>query len=149
MNVFRIFRRFTRGKRAVSGLAAAEFAIISPVFFLAMLGMVDIGLALNERMEVDRVLRAGVQEAMSGQDDVSRIEAAVRNANFSSGVSEHTPQYTIARSCECLSTEMSCNALCDDGRPPAIYFDLSAVQPMETFMLPAMNIRSAMRVQVR
>lgn len=149
MKTFALLSRFLRGDRAASGVAAAEFAIISPVFALAMLGMVDIGMAVNERMEMDRVLRAGVQEAMTGANDVAKIETAVQNANFSSRVNESPPMLSVHRTCFCSTVANSCNALCNDGAAPSVYFDLAAVQNMQTFLLPAMTIRTDMRVQVR
>lgn len=153
MTQFTRIRRFLNGE---GGMAAAEFGLLLPVFALCLLGMLDVGLAVNERMYLDRVVRAGGQLAMSGVDDIAELEGAVVNSGENDTQDADVPSvdtvdYTlsITRSCECGGSAGSCTARCDGGEPPSLFYNFSAKQMMETILLPEFEVESTLRVQLR
>lgn len=141
---------------ANSGIAAAEFALLLPVFALSLLAMIDVGLAVNERMTLDRVLRSGAQLAMSGVQDVDALENAVVSSSAGNNEDGTAPSvdnldYTLSvtRSCECGGAAGSCTQRCGSGEPPSLFYNFRAWQTMETMMLPQFDVESNLRVQVR
>lgn len=142
--------------QAKSGVAAAEFALMTPVFALCVMTMFDIGLAINERMFLDKVLRSGAQLAMTGESNIPTLEAAVMNAG--QGVSEDgdvpsaaTVDYTLAitRTCECAGVVGLCTERCDSGVAPSLYYNFNASKTMDPVMLPQFDVESKLRVQLR
>ena len=113
MALFRILPRIRFGCffRANTGIAAAEFGLLLPVFALSLLAMIDVGLAVNERMNLDRVLRSGAQLAMSGIQDVDALENAVVSSSAGNNEDGTAPSVdnldyslSVTRSCECGGT---------------------------------------------
>ena len=151
-----VARPIMRLARSEKSVAAAEFALMAPVFALCVLVMLDIGLAINKRMYLDRVVRAGGQLAMTGVEDIPTLEAAVVNA--SAGADENnappsmeTVDYTlsITRSCECGGAAGACNVRCTGGEPPSLFFNFDAKKMMTPIMLPELEVESKLRVQIR
>lgn len=139
---------------SIKGVAAAEFGLLTPVFALCLIAMLDVGLAINERMYLDRVLRSGAQLVMNGTDDIAELESAVLNASESEDDSPPTLDtvdynLNINRSCECDGAAGACNDRCASGKPPSLFYDFSASQLMNTLLLPAFSVESNVRVQVR
>lgn len=51
------------------GIAAVEFALITPVMFVIILGLFDYGLYMNQLMQTDNALRATVQYMAEADED--------------------------------------------------------------------------------
>ena len=132
-----------------SGVAAVEFALVAPLFALAALGMIDVGLSVNERMEMDRSLRAGLQTAMVITKDVADIKSTILNANFSEQSSGEAPTIDVSTVCECASAGVPCGVLCDDGTAPSVFYRLVATKQMSTIIMPSFPVRSVMEIQIR
>lgn len=100
--------------RCARGSMAVEFAIAAPILVTAVVGLADLGFAVNERMRLVSAVRAGVQAATLHPDD----EAAARSA-----VEKAAPQLvaarltvTLGRSCGCADgTAIACGATCAVG----------------------------------
>ena len=136
-------------------MAAAEFGLLAPVLALVLLAMLDVGFAVNERMNLDRLLRSGAQMALTGVEDITALESAVLNSG-NSDENDNAPtidsvdySLSVTRTCECAGAAGSCTERCGDGTPPSIFFNFAAVQPMETNLLPEFDVKSALRIQVR
>jgi Flp pilus assembly protein TadG len=56
-----------------SGVAAVEMGIMTPFLVFGLVMMLDVGLAINERMNLDQDVRAGVQAAVSNITEPSDI----------------------------------------------------------------------------
>ncbi|MCK5444627.1 MAG: pilus assembly protein, partial [Rhodospirillaceae bacterium] len=56
-----ITRRFVRCDRGVS---AVEMALISPVLLIVFLGLMDYGIAVFDKMELNSSVRSGSQHAL-------------------------------------------------------------------------------------
>jgi hypothetical protein len=141
--------------RANRGMAAAEFGLLLPLFLLAVLGMIDVGTGINERMKLDQTLRVGAQLAMSGVTDTTKIESAsMASGDYSD--SDEVPSsdtvdysYSISKTCECSGAVVSCSTMCGSGDPPSVFYNLNASKTMQTIILPTFSVGSAFRVQVR
>ena len=81
---------------AESGMAAAEFALMLPIFGFGLLSMLDVGLAINERMKLDQAVRSGAQLVMTGVEDVAALESAVLRSGDRDGTDNGTPTITTA-----------------------------------------------------
>jgi Flp pilus assembly protein TadG len=60
-----------------SGVAAAEFALIAPIVVTLLLGVYDIGNAIQQRLQLEQAVRAGAQYALSWPDNLSSLAGGV------------------------------------------------------------------------
>ena len=140
--------RFGRSERGVS---AIEFALFAPFLTFAMLAMLDIGLAVNERMEIERLLRGGAQHAMKdpGAAEVQAVIEASAESTFAPG-SDFT--LSVERYCACPSdsdTAVQCSASCPDADVTAIYYRMSGMRTYPGLVMPDIDLDSTARVRVR
>ena len=104
--------------RCTRGSVAIEFALLVPVLLLMLLGAVDFGMVINEKMKLQSAARAGVQFAVqnstNAQNDAA-IRLAVTNA---SGLDP--ADFTIDPQvfCECAEgAVVACDGTCAIGAP--------------------------------
>ena len=107
--------------------------------------MVDIGGAIAERMEMDRNVRAGAQAAMSLNNDLSSIEGIILAST------EEPENLTVDVNMQCLCSEASasCTTPCPDTTAPAVFVEISALQPYDGIIMPERTLTSQTRVQIR
>lgn len=134
-----------RLRRDTAGASAVEFAIVAPILCLGLLVVVDIGMAVTTRMELDRNVRAGAQAAISLNNDASAIAGIVRAA----AGSPRDLTVNVGRSCQCAGAASGCSALCASGEPPSVYFTIDAQRPQPGLILGERTITSGARVQLR
>jgi Flp pilus assembly protein TadG len=112
---------------SLRGSAAIEFAIISPVLLIMLAGLVEIGFATREAMQVQDAAEAGAGYAIKYGWDSAAISASVVNATGASGV---TASPAPVQFCGCPSaagiTTALCTATCPDGSAPGSYVRVSA-----------------------
>ena len=113
-----------RGSRG--GAVTIELALLAPVMAFMLIGAIDYGNFIYQKMEVQNASRAGVQyaiQASANATDTSSIEAAVRAA------SDLPTSTTVisATFCGCADgtesdtdTIGSCSGACDGGEFPAL-----------------------------
>lgn len=159
MMISSISRRLSRLSFDRRGASAIEFAICAPVLLGGLIVMTDIGLALNERMNLDQAVRAGAEFVMNDVTDESDLEELVGAA--ATGYSSDDPQNVnssprptvdVVMSCSCpgVTTPPSCSEICTSNeRPPNVYYDISATKTYEAIFLPDFALRTQIRVQVR
>jgi len=70
-----LFRRFRRSDR---GVALVEFALVAPILFLLVLGIIEFGFLYNGYITLTGAAREGARIAVVGGDE-DAIEAAVVN----------------------------------------------------------------------
>lgn len=114
------FKRFARDTKGVS---AVEFALVSPVLLITLLGVVDIGNVVYQRADMESALRAGVQYFMNGGDNLDKAEDVV---NISWTTKPDGVTIAAERFCMCEAVEHACNELCDDGTYPQSFNRLRA-----------------------
>jgi pilus assembly protein CpaE len=156
----RIVRAIARDER---GVAALELALLAPVLALVFLLTVDVGLAVNERMAVDHVMRVGAETAMAdpGQSTVQKVLEQTASENFSAvtGTSSST-SYSVgssavyvaaSRFCACpqaRAVEVACTSTCT-GKTPLAYYRLEGRKTYSGIFLSSIAMNAALQVEVK
>jgi Flp pilus assembly protein TadG len=151
-----LFRSFRKGR---DGSSAVEFAIAAPMLIISLITVTDIGLAMQQRMNLDQSVRAGAEFAMNNVSDVETIKEMVKSAATGSygqarnDVTSNTPTVTVpAAYCECpdaRGTAVACDTLCTGDVPPSIFYDITATRRYDAIFIPDFTLASQMTVQVR
>lgn len=142
MNVSARFGTFARSE---SGTSAVEFGLTAPFLIIALVMMLDVGIAVETRMELDRNVRAGVQAAMSQINDPD----AIRNLILTSTGGSENVSVNVNKTCSCGSTATSCTSWCSAQEPPSVFVNISAIQPYSGLILPTFQLESETHVQLR
>jgi len=134
---------------AESGASAIEFALICPLLVAGFLSAADIGLAVNRKMTVDAMLRAGAEAALS-DPGTTKVQDV---ATYASG-SGAPPDISISatRSCSCpesISVTVSCSTICAGSKSPYVFYNLSASGYYNTIFFPRISLHSGLVVQVK
>jgi Flp pilus assembly protein TadG len=117
-----------RLRRALSlGTVSIEFALILPFLALLLAGLIDLGYASYESMEVQSAAEAGAQYASTNSWDTTAISNAVTSATEVSGI---TAMPAPSQFCACADggvlTAVSCVSTCGGGLAPSTYALVSA-----------------------
>lgn len=119
--------RNDRGILANSGSAAIEFALVLPVLLTLLAGLVEIGFAVREAMQVQDAAEAGAAYAIKYGWNSAAISAAVVNATGATGI---TASPAPIQFCGCPGaagvTTVLCTATCTGGVTPGTYVRVSA-----------------------
>jgi len=127
------------------GNAAIEFGLAAPMFIVSLVLMLDVGLAVGDRMELDRNLRAGVQATMANMNDLD----AVRDVILAAASEPDALTVAVERTCTCGGVAVSCVSWCTADEPPSVFVNMSAMQDFAGVMLPAMTLEAETHVQLR
>lgn len=147
-----VFRRWVGCQR---GVAALEFGLCAPALGLCLLATVDFSRGISERMQIDHILRAGAQSAMSDPGaalvhDVMWSAAAGRYAETDTSADRLT--LTAARFCACpedIGTAVGCSTQCSAGKPTFTYYRMTAHKAYTGALIPTVTFDRALQVQVR
>ena len=152
------FRTLATQFRRQSGAAAIEFALVTPLLAIMLGGVVEIGMAAYQAMQVQSATEAGILYATEhGASSITAIGQAVVNATGTSGITASPIPLAF---CGCpsaagiVSQNSNCTTVCSDGTPPGHYVTVSAALTHQTIMsflnlpLPATLIASStVRIQ--
>lgn len=116
----KLFRRFRRNDRGVS---AVEFALVSPVFMFALLGVVDVGYLSYQRGDMESALRSGIQYFMNGGEDLALAKSVVESSWTTKPA---TTTIVAERYCMCGTQAHACSTLCEDATYPDAYNRITA-----------------------
>ena len=135
-------RKTTRRSSTTAGSAALEFGLAAPLLLMILMGVVELGYAMYQAMQVTNAVEAGALYAAKNGFDVNGIGAAVANATGTQGITA-TPAPT--QFCGCPNTsgivETDCNATCSDGKPPGTYVRIEATLTRQSILpYPALNL---------
>lgn len=157
-NVFAGFRRKAADLRhSEAGVSAVEFALVAPVFAIALVLMVDVGLAFYQRMGIDHVLRSGAQAAMAdpGVGEVLKVLQSTQGLNPEPGQAS-VAFAQPARFCACPESAdvdpaaaPACTVSCAGGAAPYVYYRMSASATYDGMLIPEIPLGSSLQVQVR
>ncbi len=132
-----------------SGVAAVEFAIIVPVLLALTMGVIDFGMYIGTRIELEQALRAGGQYALKDPTDTTTITNAIQGATDLASVS-----VTIGGlSCECTGgVSAVCKgesnySVCADDSAPATYMTLSGSTIYDPIFVDLATFSANMTVQ--
>lgn len=154
-----LLKRLAAWRQDSGGTAAVEFAFFAPALFFGLLGMVDFGLAINERMTLDHVLRAGAQHALSDPGETSVLNAlnATAENNFTLATNNNPPvsnplALTVTRFCACpnlTGTAVACSTICSGPKPTFIFYRLSGQKTYNGMLIPSITAKPSVQVQIR
>jgi len=126
----------TQGPRDhTTGTAAIEFALAVPVLLVLLMGVVEVGFAMYQAMQVYNSVEAGTVYAAKNGFDPAGIAAAVVNASGTQGITA-TP--APENFCGCPDAggivAAACGSPCADGNPSGEYVRISAALSHETIL---------------
>ena len=135
------------GKRR--GSAAIEFGLMIPLLLTILMGVIEIGDAMYEAMQVYNSVEAGAVYAAKNGFDSAGISAAVANATSTTGITA-TP--APAQFCGCPSSagvaQIACNSTCTGGIAPSQYVRISAALNHQTILpYPALSLPTTLTAQ--
>lgn len=141
---FNLGRRF---RRCRLGTAAVEFALITPVLLIIIMGLVDFGLAMFKKMELTGAVRSGAQLAMMDSSNTTVIKDAVVDA---SGNSITSSDVSTTSFCECADeSTVVCGETCGDGSSNRTFMTITASQSFSgLFLTSAISITGTITVRV-
>ena len=156
----RLLRRFGRDDR---GAAVVELALIAPVLALMFILAVDLGLAVNEKMAVDHVMRVGAETAMAdpGESKVQDVLEQTAGENFSVVMdSSSSSSYSmgsdgiavgVTRFCACptaRSVAVACTSTCT-GKTPLAFYRLDSRKEYSGIFLSSIEMDAVLQVEVK
>lgn len=105
------------------GASAVEFALISPVLAIALLGIAEVGQITYQRTDMHGALRSGGQYVLNGGRDLAVArEIIVRSWS----AMPDDAQVEATRFCTCSDVAHACNSPCSGGGVPEAYISLRA-----------------------
>jgi pilus assembly protein CpaE len=120
-----------------------------------LLAAADLGLALNQRMTMDSMLRAG-EEAAITDPGATRVRDVAINAagdGVSAGsTSSSAIMVSAVRYCACpgsLSTAVTCSGTCATTSTPYAFYKLDADGYYASIFLPRIPLHSSVTVQIK
>lgn len=140
---------------AVAGTAAIEFALSVPIFFILLVGAVEVGFSMYQSMQVFNSVEAGAVYAAKYGWNTNGIAAAVTNATGTTGISA-TPAPVKFCGCPAASgvTVTACDVTCANGNTPGEYVRINAallrqsIIPYASFSLPtSLTAQSIIRLK--
>lgn len=143
------------------GVSAIEFGLIAPLLFFSLLAMTDVGFALNERIKLDHVLRAGAQPAMRDAGRAAVLTAlretacqsfTVVEAGCQSGDKLTVDVLDAVPICKCpgQADDPNCTSTCPVE--PTKFYRIWAAMTYQPMFLPdmeALDFQPSVLVQVR
>lgn len=114
----------SRLKRNVSGIAAVEFALITPVLAIILIGLIDIGRYVSDRGKMTRAIQTGSHYFMVGGDDGDRARQIISGNLGNAFGDRYQPQVSVAQFCTCAAVANACNVNCSDGTVPNAFYNL-------------------------
>jgi Flp pilus assembly protein TadG len=128
-------RLFARAASNTGGAVAVEFGFMVPVLALMAVSVIDIGLGVYRKMQVEDAAQAGVQYAIVHGFDAYAISNAVTSATNSAAV---TASPSPATFCGCATdsgiSTASCGTTCPGGALAATYATVSAQASYSTIL---------------
>ena len=100
------------------GTAGIEFALIAGFLSALLVGLVDVGVILSERRDMQSAIRTASTYFMVGGTDLTEA-AAVLAASWESRPDNTT--VSIVKQCYCGGTAAVCTANCPDGALPEAF----------------------------
>lgn len=114
------------------GNIAIEFALVLPVLLLLLSGVMNFGLILANKNQLNGVVSTGMLYAFGN----SSVPAAVKLAMDNSTTNLSPLTTTATTFCQCLDgTKPLCTATCADGSTPAKYVTVTAQSQVDLIAL--------------
>lgn len=132
-----------------SGTAAIEFGLAIPLLLIMLMGIVELGCAMYESMQVHNSVEVGALYAAQSGGDLAGTATAVVNATGTQGI---TAAPAPVQFCGCPSDSgivtSSCSATCANGNTPGTYVRVSASLAHQTILpYPGLPLPTTMTAQ--
>jgi Flp pilus assembly protein TadG len=116
-----------------SGAAAIEFGVLVPVLALIGTAVVDIGLGISRKIQVEDAAQAGIQYVIMHGYDTNGISSAVTSATGNSQITASPPpvQYCGCPTSTAIGT-VSCGTICPNSAPAGTYVTVAAQSTYRT-----------------
>ncbi len=126
---------FSRNERAISGVAAVEFALIGGMLALLLVVGTDLGFVAFSDMQVETAAQSGAEYAAVHGFNATSISTAVTAATSASGISA-SPQPTSFCGCASGATvsTATCGSVCSDGTSAGTYVQVTATRSYSTLL---------------
>ena len=115
--------------RSERGNAAVELALLAPILLVMLVGAVDMGMLIRERMQLASAARAGIQYAIQGignAGDTAGMQAAATGAT-----NLVAANIVATAACECSDgTAVVCTGVCGDSE---MYVRVGVTESYRTF----------------
>lgn len=115
----------------ITGAAALELALVTPLLAALTIGLTDTGMAISQRMQLINAAQQGVQYGQLRNPvdgDVSTIIAAV-----GPGEDGNARAVNVTLYCECVSgTQVACSTTCPGGGELRRYLDVTVNENYNT-----------------
>jgi Flp pilus assembly protein TadG len=119
--------RFTGGAEGVRGAISIEFAVIAPTLVLMLICVLDLGMGIYRKMQVQNAAQAGAAYAVLHGFAANSIENAVTSATSFAGLSASPAPSEF---CGCPSSSgvatATCASTCSGGSSPGTYVTVSS-----------------------
>jgi Flp pilus assembly protein TadG len=141
MKLSGIVARFRADAR---GVAAVEFALVSPVIAGVALASFMIWEAGSRHRDMTGALRVGAEYYLNGGTDDAKAVAAATEAwgrKLTGG------EITASRVCRCGDVVVECAAMCPASKPPAIYVTLRGSGAVEGSAVKTLVAERVVRVR--
>ena len=120
----RLFRLDRRGNIMI------EFALVMPILFLLLVGMLDLGRFGLQKSAMLQGARAGGQYALVAYSESANINSTAQGATGLTGV---TATNTVF--CECVSgTAVACSTTCGSGETLKRYVTVTTTKPFSSIL---------------
>ncbi len=135
--------------RQQQGSAAIEFGLMIPLLLTILMGLVELGDAMYEAMQVNSAAEAGAMYAAKNGFDAAGISAAVVNATGTQGIAA-VPAPT--QFCGCPSAvgvaPVACNSTCTGNATPGQYVRINAALDHRTILpYPGLSLPTTLTAQ--
>ncbi len=130
-----------------AGTAAVEFGLITPILLIIIMGIVDYGMAMFQKMELNGAVRSGAQLAMIDSGDEDAIKDAVVAA---SGNAITTTDVATTTFCECADeTTIVCGGTCGDGSSNRTFMTITATTTNEGIIISSEDLNDSGTITIR
>ena len=110
------------------GAAVIEFALLAPVLLLMVIGAIDIGTFIYQKMQLQSAARAGAQYAIQSDANISDTDGILNAAEIASELDFTGVTTTTTQFCACsdgiesaTDGTGSCGGTCAGGEFPGLY----------------------------
>lgn len=123
-----------------SGIAAVEFALIAPILLTLLIGTIDIGMYLNDKMKLEAVARASAEYLIVSRDEDTVVENVVAPYYDGQGDPNWEASLTVTSEfvCECeggVAVECTLGVCEDAGDYKRRFYDVSINKTHDTLFV--------------
>ncbi|WP_374655523.1 TadE/TadG family type IV pilus assembly protein [Dongia sp.] len=129
-----------RWRRCDSGSPVVEFALLAPMLMLLACGLIDFGLAVRAKSQIEGAARAGLQKGFGNMWDAEAIAAAAKNAVSTDAGIQESLTVDSSASCYCdgvltaSGDDCTKSTTCGGGGYPDFYLTVDVSERHEMLL---------------